>query len=275
MMIKSRNFKNKTLLVSGAIIGLLLAAVICAPALAPYNPLAICLDTAKLPPGGGHLFGTDTLGRDILSRVLWGGRVSLLIGVAATLVSLGVGLVIGLMAGYFGGKIDVAFTVIMDLFLAFPSLLLAIGISVIIPPGLLATVIALGAVGWASFARLFRGLALSFRENVFIDASRAIGCSHLRIIAVHILPQCSPLALIAASLKVGGFILAESALSFLGLGVQPPDPTWGSMVSQYRNYLPSAPWMVIFPGGAIALTVLAFNLFGDALRDRLDPKLKL
>ena len=275
MMLKSRIFKNKTLLVSGAMIGLLLAAIIFAPVLAPYSPLAISLVSAKLPPGGGHLFGTDTLGRDILSRVLWGGRVSLLIGVAATLVSLGVGLVTGLMAGYFGGKIDMACTVVIDLFLAFPSLLLAIGISVVMPPGLPATVIALGAVGWASFARLFRGLALSFRGHVFIDAARAIGCSHLRIIAVHILPQCAPLVLIAASLKVGGFILAESALSFLGLGVQPPDPTWGSMVSQYRNYLPSAPWMVIFPGGAIALTVLAFNLFGDALRDRLDPKLKL
>ena len=274
-MIQATVIKNKTLLVSGTIIGLLLAAVICAPALAPCDPFAINLDAAKLPPGGGHLFGTDTLGRDILSRVLWGGRVSLLIGVAATLLSLGAGLCAGLMAGYFGGKIDMAFMVVVDLFLAFPSLLLAIGISVIMPPGLPATVIALGAVGWASFARLFRGLALSFGENIFIDAARAIGCSHLRIIAVHILPQCAPLVLIAASLKVGSFILAESALSFLGLGVQPPDPTWGSMVSLYRNYLPSAPWMVIFPGGAIALTVLAFNLFGDALRDRIDPKLKL
>jgi peptide/nickel transport system permease protein len=275
MMLQSRILKNKALLISGAIICLLLAAVICAPVLAPYDPLAISLDTAKLPPGGSYLFGTDTLGRDILSRVLWGGRVSLLIGVAATLLSLAAGLAAGLMAGYFGGKIDTACTMVVDLFLAFPSLLLAIGISVLMPPGLLATVIALGAVGWASFARLFRGLALSCRENVFVDAARAIGCSHLRIIAVHILPQCAPLVLVAASLKVGSFILAESALSFLGLGVQPPDPTWGSMVSLYRNYLPSAPWMVIFPGGAIALTVLAFNLFGDALRDRLDPKLKL
>jgi len=267
--------RNKVLWGSGCMIGLLFFTVLCAPLTAPRDPLAVNLDALKAPPGRQHLFGTDTLGRDVLSRVIYGGRVSLFIGVSATALSLLAGMLAGLFAGYWGGKVDAVFTVIVDLFLAFPSLLLAIGIAVLMPPGLMSTITALCAVGWASFARLFRGMVLSYKENVFVDAARAVGCSRIRILFVHILPHCLPLALIAASLKVGSFILSESALSFLGLGVQPPMPTWGAMVSLHRSYLPSAPWMVLFPGGAIALTVFLFNMCGDALRDMLDPKLKL
>lgn len=267
--------KNKILLLSCGFIIALLAAAIFAPLIVPYDPLAIDLDHVKEPPSRLHWFGTDTIGRDIFSRVLFGSRISLIIGFSATVISVCLGLVAGLLGGYCGGKVDMLCTVITDLFLAFPSLLLAIGISVLMPPGLLSTTLALCLVGWASFARLFRGMVLSIKENVFVDAARAVGCSHARIIVSHILPHCIPLALIAVSIKVGGFILSESALSFLGLGVQPPMPTWGSMVSLHRSYLPSAPWMVFFPGGAIALTVFAANFFGDALRDKLDPHLKM
>jgi peptide/nickel transport system permease protein len=264
-----------TLIVAGTVIGLLAAMALAAPLLVPHDPLAVHLDHIERPPSRTHLFGTDTIGRDMCSRVISGARYSLLIGLGATAFSLLLGLLAGVTAGYCGGTIDLTVTAVVDLFLAFPSLLLAIAISVVLPPGVMSIIIALCAVGWASFARLFRGLALSCRESLFVDAARAAGCSSLRVMCVHILPQCLPVALVAASLKVGSFILAESALSFLGLGIQPPQPTWGAMVSMYRAYLPSAPWMVFFPGCAIALTVFACNLFGDALRDRLDPNLKL
>jgi peptide/nickel transport system permease protein len=273
---RSRDRTNTlTLMVSGSVIGLLIAVTLLAPLLAPHDPLSINLASIRQPPSREYLFGTDTIGRDVFSRVISGGRYSLLIGLGATGFSLALGLLAGVCAGYCGGKIDLALTAVTDLFLAFPSLLLAIAISVVLPPGVFSIVIALCAVGWASFARLFRGMVIACRESLFVDAARAIGCSGLRIICLHILPHCLPIALVAASLKVGSFILAESALSFLGLGIQPPLPTWGAMVSLYRAYLPSAPWMILFPGCAIALTVFACNMFGDALRDRLDPNLKL
>lgn len=268
-------YKNKMLLFSLTVLMTLLLIATFAPFISPYHHLLIDLEHIKEPPNINHWFGTDTLGRDVLSRVIYGSRVSLVIGCSATILSLCLGLLAGLIAGYFGGKIDTLLTVIIDLFLAFPSLLLAIGISVLMPPGLVSTIIALCVVGWASFARLFRGMVLSLKESTFVDAARSIGCSRERIIFFHILPHCIPIAVVAASLKVGSFILSESALSFLGLGIQPPLPTWGSMVSLNRAYLPSAPWMVLFPGGAIALTVLIFNLFGDAFRDKLDPNLKI
>ncbi len=268
-------FKNRVLFYSLTTIAVLLFASVFAPCISPYNPLTVNLDIAKQPPGFSHWLGTDTLGRDILSRVIYGSRFSLIIGLSATVLSLFLGLLVGLAAGYFGGRVDILCTAITDLFLAFPSLLLAIGISVLLPPGLSSTIIVLCLVGWASFARLFRSIVLSFKENMFVDAARVTGCSHLRIIFVHLLPHCMPIALIAASLKVGSFILSESALSFLGLGVQPPVPTWGSMISLNRGYLSSAAWMVFSPGCAIALTVFVFNNFGDALRDMLDPNLNL
>jgi ABC-type dipeptide/oligopeptide/nickel transport system permease subunit len=170
---------------------------------------------------------------------------------------------------------DSALTALTDMVMAFPSLLLAIGITVVLPPGLFTVMLALSLVGWASFARLSRGLVLSFKEQTFVEAARASGCSTGRILFRHILPNCMPLMVIAGSLKVGSFILAESALSFLGLGAQPPAPTWGSMISLSRNYILSAPWTVIFPGLAIAVTVLSLNILGDSLRDWLDPKMRV
>ena len=266
---------NRGFVLVTAFLVLLLCAAAAAPLIAPYDPVAIDLANAKQPPGSRHPLGTDTLGRDMLSRIIYGGRISLLIGLSATLVSLCIGLGAGLTAGYCGGRIDAALTVLVDLLLAFPSLLLAIAVSMLLPPGIVATVCALCIAGWAPFARLFRGMALSLRESAFIEAARVIGCSPRRIVLVHLLPQCLPVALSAASLKAGSFILAESALSFLGLGIQPPTPAWGSMISLYRGTLPSAPWMVLFPGCAIAGTVMLWNMWGDMVRDVLDPRMRV
>ncbi len=267
--------EHKSLVISALALMLLAAAAAAAPLLSPFDPLEIHLHQVRQSPGAEHVFGTDVIGRDIFSRVLYGCRASLIIGLCTTVISMGIGLGAGLVAGYFGGKADTAMTVVIDLFLAFPSLLLAIGISVLMPPGLLSVIVALCAVGWASFARLFRGIVYSVKEEDFVDAARAVGCTPVRIIFFHILPHCLPVALIAASLKVGSFILAESALSFLGLGIQPPEPTLGAMVSLNRNYLPSAPWMVLFPGGTIALIVFLCNMVGDSVRDFLDPTLRV
>jgi ABC-type dipeptide/oligopeptide/nickel transport system permease subunit len=267
--------RNPALCASALMIVLLAVIALGAPLIAPFDPLAIDLAIVKQGPGPVHLFGTDTLGRDIFSRVVFGARTSLLIGLSATALSLLIGLLAGMLAGYIGGATDTCITMITDLFLAFPSLLLAIAISVLLPPGLLSVTLALCLVGWASFARLFRGMVIALKERSFVEAANAMGCSHVRIMARHILPHCLPIVLIAATIKVGGFILAESALSFLGLGIQPPEPTWGAMISLHRNYLSSAAWMIFFPGIAIALTVFAFNMFGDCLRDKIDPNLRI
>jgi ABC-type dipeptide/oligopeptide/nickel transport system permease subunit len=187
---------------------------------------------------------------------------------------MGIGLVVGLSSGYFGGKIDTVIMAFVDLVLSFPAFLLAIGISVLLPPGIYTVMIAIAAVGWASFARLIRGHVLTLTEATFIESARALGCSRIRILFVHLMPQCIPLLLVMMGLKLGGYILTEASLSFLGLGTQPPTATWGSMVSANRSYISSAPWMVLFPGLMIAITALCFNTLGDALRDRYGLKIK-
>jgi len=259
-------------LIAAALLALLVVTAIIGPFLVPYDPLAIDLDQLKQPPGMKHLFGTDSKGRDILSRVVSGTRISLAVGIAASFLSLCIGVFFGLIAGYFGGKTDVVLLQVFDVFLAFPSLLLAIGISAVMQPGLASAMLAITLVGWAGFARMVRGITLQLKEQTYVEASRAIGASTRRILVKHILPNALPLILVAGSLRVGGFILIEAALSFLGLGIQPPTPTWGSMISLNRSYINSAPWMVIFPGLAISVTVIAFNVLGDFLRDKLDPR---
>lgn len=250
------------------VIGAIVALSVLSPHVSPYGPDAIDLDTLKAPPGIVHPFGTDQKGRDVLTRTLYGGRISIGVALMAAFLSLGVGLLVGLISGYFGGRLDTAVMAFVDLILSFPSLLLAIGISVILPPGIYTVMIAISAVGWASFARLIRGHVLTLREAPFVDAARAIGCSRRRILFVHLLPQCVPLGLVMMGLKIGGYILTEASLSFLGLGAQPPTASWGSMISTSRSYLVVAPWMVIFPGLAIAVAALSFNILGDALSDR-------
>ncbi|MEW6163245.1 MAG: ABC transporter permease [Nitrospirota bacterium] len=245
-----------------------------APLISPYDPDKIDLESIKEPPNSKHLFGTDNKGRDILSRVLHGGRISISVAIMAAFLSIGIGLIVGLCSGYLGGKIDIAITALIDLILSFPAFLLAIGISIIFPPGIYTVMIAIAAVGWASFARLIRGYILTVKEAPFVEAARALGCSQIRILFIHLMPQCIPLLLVMMGLKLGGYILTEASLSFLGLGAQPPTATWGSMVSANRSYISSAPWMILFPGLMIVITALCFNTLGDALRDRYGLKIK-
>jgi len=245
-----------------------------APLICPHNPDTINLDSIKEPPSLHHLLGTDNKGRDILSRVLHGGRISIGVAFVAALLSMGIGLIVGLVSGYAGGKIDIAFMAFIDLILSFPAFLLAIGISVVLPPGIFTVMIAIAAVGWASFARLIRGYILTVKEAAFVESAKAVGCSRMRILFVHLMPQCIPLIFVMMGIKLGGYILTEASLSFLGLGAQPPTATWGAMVSANRAYISSAPWMVFFPGLMIAVTSLCFNMMGDALRDRYALKIE-
>jgi peptide/nickel transport system permease protein len=239
-----------------------------APALSPHDPVAIDLDMLKRAPGIAHPFGTDQKGRDVLTRVLYGGRISLGVALLAAAVSMFTGLAVGMVSGYAGGRVDTALMAIVDLILSFPSLLLAIGISIVLPPGVTTVMVAIAAVGWASFARLIRGYVLKLRAMPYVEAARAAGCGGMRIMAVHLLPQCIPLALVMTGLKVGGYILTEASLGFLGLGAQPPLPSWGAMIGTSRSYIIVAPWMAFFPGLAITVTALAFNILGDALSER-------
>jgi len=266
---------NAPALIAVILLVLLVLTAIAGPYLAPQDPLAMDLDSLKQPPSKAHLLGTDSKGRDIFSRIVYGARISLAVGIIASALSLCIGIFFGLIAGYFGGRTDVILSQIFDIFLAFPSLLLAIGISAVMPPGLVSAMLAITLVGWAGFARLVRGLTLSLKEQTYVEASRALGARPARILYKHILPNALPLILVAGSLRVGGLILLEAALSFLGLGVQPPTPTWGSMISLNRAYINSAPWMVIFPGLAISITVISFNILGDFLRDKLDPRMQV
>ena len=266
---------NTPALIAATLLILLLLIALFGPGLVTYDPLAMDLDNLKQPPGKAHLFGTDSKGRDVLSRVVFGSRISLAVGIIASALSLCIGIFFGLLAGYFGGKVDALCSQVFDIFLAFPSLLLAIGISAVMQAGLTSAMLAITLVGWAGFARLVRGITVSLKEQTYIEASRALGASPARILYRHILPNALPLILVAGSLRVGGFILLEAALSFLGLGVQPPTPTWGSMISLNRAYINSAPWIIIFPGLAISITVISFNILGDFLRDKLDPRMRV
>lgn len=264
--------ENTPALIAAIILVLLVSVAVFGPGLVHFDPLSMDLDSLRQPPSRVHLLGTDSTGRDILSRLVYGARISLSVGIIASLLSLSIGIFFGLIAGYFGGKTDSILSQFFDIFLAFPSLLLAIGISAVMPAGLTSAMLAITLVGWAGFARLVRGITLSLKEQTYVEASRALGATPARILYRHILPNALPLVVVAGSLRVGGFILLEAALSFLGLGVQPPTPTWGSMISLNRAFINSAPWMVIFPGIAISITVISFNILGDFLRDKLDPR---
>lgn len=270
-----RIVKDKIALSAAVFVSGIILVAIMAPLISPYDPLSIDLDSLRMPPSIQHPLGTDNKGRDVLSRILFGARLSLFVSVTATIVSMTIGLFIGLASGYIGGKVDSAITMLIDIVMAFPSLLLAIAISAVLPPGLYTVIIALGVVGWASFARLMRGTVLGIRELPYVEAAKALGCSGYRVALRHILPNAMPIAIVVSSLRIGGFILAEASLSFLGLGAQPPTPTWGSMISTGRVYILSAPWMVIAPGLAIAVTTVSFNILGDHLRDALDPNLRV
>ncbi len=245
-----------------------------APFVSRYDPDRIDLNSLKEPPSLKHPLGTDNKGRDILARILYGGRISIGIAIIAALLSMVIGLVIGLCAGYFGGKVDTALMALVDMILSFPALLLAIGISIIFPPGVYTVMIAISAVGWAPFARLIRGHILTLREVSFVEAATSMGCSNMRILFAHLMPQCIPLVFVMMGMKIGGYIITEASLSFLGLSAQPPTATWGSMINANRAYISSAPWMVFSPGFMIAVTALSFNILGDTLRNKYGLKIR-
>ncbi len=260
----------------GAVIGLVIVLLLMLlAALAPLlagDPLAQNLSDRLLPPSSAHLFGTDQLGRDVLDRVLWGSRISLAIGFLVVALSLVVGTAVGLLAGTLGGFWDNVLMRVTDIFLAFPALILAMAISAALGPSLTNVMIAVAAVSWPNYARLTRAQVLGIRGLEFVDAARSLGASGGRIAWRHLLPNSLSPLLVQASFDVGGAILTAAGLGFIGFGAQPPTPEWGAMVSETRNFIAEAPWASTAPALAILLTVLAFNLLGDGLRDILDPR---
>ena len=263
----------------GAMIGLVLIVLLLflaltADAIASQGIDDQDLRKGLLAPGGEFPLGTDEFGRDILSRLIHGSRVSLQVGIIATAISAAVGVGLGLIAGYFGGTLDYVIQGMVDISWSFPTVLMAIFLVAVLGPGLTNVMIAVGLVYWGGFARVVRGQVLSLREWEFIIAARAIGANDLRIMLRHILPNIISPVIVMATLMMGDAILIEATLSFLGMGAQPPIPSWGSILASGRSYLRLAPWVTIFPGVAIMLTVLGFNLLGDGLRDALDPRLR-
>jgi peptide/nickel transport system permease protein len=248
-------------------------AAVAGPLLSPYDPAAQELARRLEAPSLSHPFGLDELGRDILARLMQGARISLLVGLAVVSVSSTVGMLFGSMAGYFGGRIDDAISRVIDVLMAFPGILLAIALVAVLGPSLTNVVLALSVIGWVGYARLVRGQALRARELEFVQAARASGAGASRIVFHHILPTAFPSVVVQATIGMAGAIIAEAALSFLGLGVQPPTPSWGTMLDAGRSHLFDAPHLTVFPGLAIALLVLGFNFLGDGLRDRVDPKM--
>ena len=257
--------------VGGAIVLVAVLAALLGPWLVPFDPAAQELALRLEGPTGAHWFGLDELGRDIFARVLSGARISLLVGLVVVSVSATVGVTLGSVAGYAGGRVDEAISRLIDILLAFPGLLLAIALVAVLGPSLTNVVLALSLIGWVGYARLVRGQVLRARELEFVQAARALGATTTRILVHHIVPTTLPAVTVQATLGMGGAILAEAALSFLGLGVQPPTPSWGTMLNYGRGHLLDAPHLTVFPGVAIAVLVLGFNFLGDGLRDALDP----
>jgi ABC-type dipeptide/oligopeptide/nickel transport system permease subunit len=256
------------------VILLILVAAIAAPLIARHDPTAIDLINQLQKPSGDHWMGTDIQGRDVWARLVYGARISLSVGLVSQGIALALGLALGLIAGYYGKWIDEVVMRLADVTLAFPTLLLLIALVAALQPSLTVVFLTIGLVGWAGMARLVRGQVLVVRELEYVQAMRALGARNPRIIVRHVLPAVIAPVLIAATLGVAAAIMAEAALSFLGLGVQPPTPSWGAMIADGRDLsqLRGAPWTSLFPGLAIGLTVLGFNLLGDALRDALDPR---
>lgn len=263
-------------------VGLVGAVLVCAfvlvaalaPLLSPYDPVSADFANVLSPPARAHPFGTDDIGRDILSRVVYGSRISLQAGLFTVAVALCIGLPLGLVAGYLGGQVDNVIMRALEVILSFPGLVLALGITAVLGPKLIHALFAIGVVFVPNFARLIRAQVLSVKEHDFVAAARALGASDRRLVLLHILPNCLAPLLVQSSFSVAFGILTEAALSFLGMGTQPPTPSWGIMLSAGRGYLEQAPWLGAFPGLAIFLAVLGFNLLGDGIRDALDPRLK-
>lgn len=253
---------------------LILLGAILAPIAAPHDPLEMNMNEALEAPSVSHPFGTDVFGRDVMSRLMYGARISMQVAVASRLLSLVLGTVLGLIAGYYGRRLDSLIMRLADVTLAYPGLLLLIAVMAAVGPSRKALIIALGVVGWASVARIVRAQVLSIKEREYVTAIRSLGGGHAGILFRHLLPNCLSQLVIVFSMGLGMGIMAESSMSFLGLGAQPPTPSWGSMISSGLDYLRVAPWLSLAPGIGITVAVLGFNLLGDAIRDVLDPKLR-
>jgi len=266
--------RDKAAIVGCIIIFALLILAILAPLITPYDPVKQSYDELLLPPSFSHPLGTDQYGRDLLTRVIFGCRYALLIGVGVVAIQLVVGVTLGLVAGYYGGFIESIIMRLTDVMLAIPSVVLAVTIAGFLGGGIQNVIIALGAIGWRAYTRLVRAEVLSAKEETFVESARAIGCGDLRIIMRHILPHTLASVIAYTSISVAVAILWAAALSFLGLGAQPPTPEWGAMLADGRECMMDAWWIATFPGIAIMITVLGFNFFGDALRNALDPKME-
>ena len=271
---RRRFLRSRTGLFGAAVLVTVTLCAVFAAQIAPYSPTRQNFLDEKEPPSREHLMGTDEFGRDVFSRVIWGAQASLLAGAVAATIALVIGLVLGMLAAFYGGALD-SFTMrVMDIILAFPYILLAIAVVAILGPGLVNAMIAIGIVYVPYYARVVRGSVLSVRARDYVEAARALGAADQRVMIQHVLPNTLAPIIVQTTLNVGTAIIDTAGLSFLGLGTQPPTPDWGNMLAGGRSYLLDAPWIATFPGLAILVTVLAFNLMGDALRDALDPRLR-
>jgi ABC-type dipeptide/oligopeptide/nickel transport system permease subunit len=264
--------RNHSAVLGGAMVLLFVSVAILAPLIAPYEPVKTNFLSIRKPPSDLFWLGTDELGRDILSRMLWGARASLMAGLVSVVIAVALGVPFGLIAGYYGGLADGAVSRVTDALLAIPFLILAIALAAFLGPSLMNAMIAIGLSAMPIFIRLTRGQVLAVKAEDYVEGARAIGLPDLWIILRYILPNVLPPILVQATLTIATAIIAEASLSFLGLGQQPPNPSWGSMLNTAKNFMDQAPWMSIFPGSAIFLAVLGFNLLGDGLRDALDPR---
>jgi len=265
---------NRMALAGGIIVILLFVVSLAAPLLAPYDPLAIDLTRILAPPSWQHWCGTDQLGRDVLSRMIWGAGISLKVGFVATGIAVLIGALLGALAGYYGGWWDMVIMRLVDVMLCFPTFFLILAVIAFLEPSIWNIMIIIGATGWMGIARLVRADFMSLKERDFVTAARVLGASDTRIIFRHILPNAMTSILVAATLGVAGAILTESALSFLGIGVQPPTPSWGNILTAGKDNIDIAWWLSLYPGLAILITVLGYNLLGEGIRDALDPWLR-
>lgn len=266
--------KHTTGFIGGGIVAAGGLIALLAPVLSPYDPLANHLETTLMPPGGAYWLGTDELGRDVLSRLLYGSRYALIIGVTGMVAGLICGVPWGMIAAYFRGKTETLLMRVVDVLLAFPGILLALAINSVLGTGVVNVVVAVGLFSMPTFARISHGAVIAVREMPYVEAAMATGCRTSRILFIHILPNTLAPVFVQASLRIGAGILVAAGLSFLGLGVQPPTPEWGAMLSRGRMYVQSAPWLAVAPGLCIMVMVMGFNLLGDYLRDRLDPRMR-
>ncbi len=267
--------KNKLALIGGIVVIFLFTIAILAPAITPYNPNTINVQRILEPPGLTHPFGTDDLGRDILSRIIWGSRISLSVGFVAVGISTFIGVMLGAVTGYYGGWVDRIIMRFVDIMLSIPTFFLLLAVIAFLEPGISNIMIVIGLTSWMGVTRLVRAEFLSVKEREFTQSARAIGAGDIRIIFRHILPNSMAPVLVSAVLGVAGAILIESALSFLGIGVQPPEASWGNILTIGKDNIEIAWWLSVFPGIAILVTVLAYNLLGEGIRDAIDPRMKI